>query len=59
MNPGGKPGGKPQLSAYSILHVHRPDQPEIERWIDRETQTIYINTGAKPNAKIIKLGNPG
>lgn len=43
------------LSSYSILHVHRPDYPDIERWIDRETQTIYVNTCARPGANIVVL----
>ena len=48
----------PMLNRCSITHIHRPDQPEIERWIDRDNQTIYINTGAKPGAKITALGQP-
>ena len=43
------------LEAYSITHVHRPDMPDVERWIDREDMIIYINTAAKPGAKIVVL----
>lgn len=43
------------LKSYSILHVYRPDCPDIERWIDRDNQTIYVNTGARPGAKIVRL----
>ena len=43
------------LKSYSILHVYRPDEPDIERWIDRDEHIIRVNTGAKPGAKIVKL----
>ena len=45
----------PILDSYSILHIHRPDRPDIERWIDRDEHIIYVNTGAKPGAKIVVL----
>jgi hypothetical protein len=45
----------PALSSYSILHVYRPDAPNVERWIDRLNHTIYVNTGAKDGANIVIL----
>ena len=43
------------LKSYSVLRIYRPDAPHIERWIDRDTKVIYINIGAKPDAKIVRL----
>ena len=43
------------LSEYEIRRIERPDKPDIERWIDREEMIIYINTAAKPGAKIVQL----
>ena len=43
------------LDGYRILYIHRPNTPQIERFIDREFQVIYINTAAAPGAKIVWL----
>lgn len=45
----------PILDAYSITHIYRPDEPDVERWIDRNEHIIYVNTAAKPGAKIVAL----
>jgi len=45
----------PMLDSYSITHIFCPEQPDIERWIDRERRIIYVNTGARPGAKIVRL----
>lgn len=47
--------GTPMLDSYSITHIFCPEQPDIERWIDRERRIIYVNTGARPGAKIVRL----
>lgn len=44
-----------QLDAYSILHISCPEDPDTMKYIDREAGIIYINTAAKPDAKIIRL----
>lgn len=43
------------LENYRIYKISRPDFPHILKWIDREFQTIYINTAAQPGAKVVRL----
>lgn len=43
------------LDEYRIVKVYRPDDPEIERYVWPLGKVIFINTGAKPGAKIAML----
>ena len=45
----------PTLDAYKVVNVHRPQLPQILKFIDREFQVIYINLDAAPGAKIVAL----
>lgn len=41
------------LSRYRIINIHRPQLPQILKFIDREFEVIYINLDAAPDAKIV------
>ena len=45
----------PTLDKYRVIEIHRPQLPQILKWIDREFQVIYINLDAAPDAKIVGL----
>ena len=43
------------LSEYKTVEIHRPNLPNILKFVDREFKVIYINLDAAPNAKIVGL----
>ena len=45
----------PTLDSYRRVHMSMPEYPEIRRFIWRIQKTIYINTAARPGAKIDQL----
>lgn len=50
-----KRSSTPTLDGYRRLHTCMPLEPEVDRYISRGKRIIYINTAAKPDAKITKL----
>lgn len=45
----------PILDNYRKIPIHRPQLPQILKYIDREFKVIYINLDAAPDAKIVYL----
>ena len=45
----------PMLDSYKVLYAFVPEEREVEKYICRDNKTIYINTAAKPGAKIVRL----
>ena len=43
------------LATFAHVNVYRPDAGHILRWIDLNGRTVYENTGAWPDAKVIRL----
>lgn len=42
------------LKTYTRVHVYRPDEANVRRWILPDEKKIYINTAA-PEGKIDRL----
>lgn len=38
---------------YRIFYTHRPQAPNVLKYIDPEFEAIYINTAAAPGAKVV------
>lgn len=55
MKPGAATSRTPTLDTYKVCKTSMPLEPEVERYISRSEKTIYINTAAKPGAKITRL----
>ncbi len=45
----------PILDTYKTATTFMPEEPEVEKYISREKKTIFINTAARPDAKIVRL----
>lgn len=45
----------PILDTYRTATTFMPEEPEVEKYISREKKTIFINTAARPDAKIVRL----
>lgn len=50
-----KPQGMRTLDSYRKVPMSMPEYPDIRRFIWRSQKTIYINTAARPGAKIEQL----
>lgn len=50
-----KPQARRMLDSYRRVLMSMPEYPEIRRFIWRSQKTIYINTAARPGAKIDQL----
>ena len=50
-----KPQATRTLDSYRKVPMSMPEYPEIRRFIWRSQKTIYINTAARPGAKIEQL----
>ena len=50
-----KKNSEKNLDRYRIIKIHRPQLPQILKFIDREFEIIYINLDAAPDAKIVWL----
>lgn len=50
-----KPSSTPTLDGYRRLITCMPLEPDVDRYISRGKRIIYINTAARPGAKITKL----
>ena len=40
---------------YRIFYTHRPQAPNVLKYIDPEFEAIYINTAAAPGARVVWL----
>ncbi|MBP3411381.1 MAG: hypothetical protein J6M10_10350 [Clostridia bacterium] len=45
----------PILDGYRQMYTHTPQEPDVDRYISLREKIIYINTAARPDAKITKL----
>ena len=45
----------PILDSYKVMTTFMPGERDVEKYISRSKKTIYYNTAAKPDAKIVKL----
>lgn len=50
-----KPQATRTLDSYRKVPMSMPEYPDIRRFIWRSQKTIYINTAARPGAKIEQL----
>ena len=50
-----KPQAMRTLDSYRKVPMSMPEYPDIRRFIWRSQKTIYINTAARPGAKIEQL----
>ena len=50
-----KPQATRTLDSYRKVPMSMPEYPDIRRFIWRSQKTIYINTAARPSAKIEQL----
>lgn len=50
-----KRGRARKTDHYRVFYTHRPQTPQIERYVDHEFEAIYINTAAAPGAKVVYM----
>lgn len=47
--------GALKLGAFKVLHTFVPEEKDVERYICLDIKTIYLNTAANQDAKIVRL----
>lgn len=45
----------PILDTYEVRTTHMPQEPDVDRYISQARKIIYVNTAARPGAKITRL----
>ena len=43
------------MDGFKTIEIHRPQYPQVLRWVDAEFRVIYINMDAAPDASLICL----
>lgn len=44
-----------KLDTFKVLHTFVPEEKDVERYICLDIKTIYLNTAAHQDAKIVRL----
>lgn len=44
-----------QVSSYPVVQIHRPEFPQVKKFVSVPYRVIYINLAAAPTANIIRV----